>query len=92
MTFIRMLRPAVLMFLICLCGAVVPLHAQNTVNLNGRVTDNNGQPLAGAQIVARNQETNQQRGAITRSDGSYSLVGLTPGTYTVTQVMLGYAP
>ena len=70
MTFIRMLRPAVLMFLICLCGAVVPLHAQNTVNLNGRVTDNNGQPLAGAQIVARNQETNQQRGAITRSDGS----------------------
>ncbi len=91
MTFIRLLRSPVLVSLFCLCGAVVPLHAQNTVNLHGRVTDNNGQPLAGAQIVARNQETNQQRGAITRSDGSYSLIGLTPGTYTVSQVMLGYA-
>jgi outer membrane receptor protein involved in Fe transport len=67
------------------------LHAQNTVNLQGRITDNSGKPLAGAQLIVRNQETNQQRGAVTRADGSYSIVGLAPGNYVVTQVMLGYA-
>ncbi len=71
-------------------GTAAQLHAQNTVNLNGRVTDNTGKPLSGAQIVVRNQDTNQQRGALTRADGTYSLVGLAPGNYVVTQVMLGY--
>ena len=68
------------------------LSAQNTVNLHGRVTDNDGKALAGAQVIVRNQETNQQRGAVTRADGTYSLVGLAPGNYVVSQVMLGYAP
>ena len=70
-------------------GTAAQLHAQNTVNLNGRVTDNTGKPLSGAQIVVRNQDTNQQRGALTRADGTYSLVGLAPGNYVVSQVMLG---
>src|SRR5688572_15419836 len=68
------------------------LFAQNTVNLQGRVTDNSGKPLSGAQVVVRNEATNQQRGALTRADGSYSIVGLAPGNYIVSQVMLGYAP
>ncbi|HEY0809005.1 MAG TPA: TonB-dependent receptor [Longimicrobiales bacterium] len=68
------------------------LFAQNTVNLQGRVTDNSGKPLSGAQVVVRNEATNQQRGALTRADGSYSIVGLAPGNYVVSQVMLGYAP
>ena len=77
--------------LVALFGATGELAAQNTVNLHGRVTDNAGKPLAGAQVIVRNVETNQQRGAITRADGSYSLVGLAPGSYAVSQVMLGYA-
>src|SRR5687767_4363240 len=67
------------------------LFAQNTVNLQGRVTDNSGKALSGVQVVIRNEATNQQRGALTRSDGSYSIVGLAPGNYIVSQVMLGYA-
>ncbi len=74
-----------------MAGPTTELQAQNTVNLHGRITDNSGKPLAGAQIVVRNQETNQQRGALTRADGSYSLVGLAPGSYAISQVMLGYA-
>ena len=73
-------------------GMTEKAHAQNTVNLHGRITDNTGKPLAGAQVVVRNQETNQQRGAISRADGTYSLVGLAPGSYVISQVMLGYAP
>jgi hypothetical protein len=88
----RLYVDVVLLVLLALFAAPVTLRAQNTVNLQGRVTDNQGKALAGAQVVVRNQETNQQRGAITRADGSYSLIGLAPGNYTVSQVMIGYAP
>lgn len=70
--------------------AATTLRAQNTINLQGRVTDNNGKPLSGAQITVLNAETNQQRGALTRADGTYTLVGLPPGNYKVTPTMLGY--
>ena len=37
-----------------------------------------------AQIAARNVESGVQRGTTTRSDGSYILAGLVPGTYDLT--------
>ncbi|MGQ0814261.1 MAG: carboxypeptidase regulatory-like domain-containing protein [Gemmatimonadota bacterium] len=74
-----------------LVALAAPLHAQNTVNLHGRVTDNTGKPLVGAQVTVLSVETNQQRGALTRADGSYNIVGLSPGNYRVTPVMIGYA-
>ncbi len=92
MAFRKLLLHALPLSLLPLWFAAGELKAQNTVNLHGRVTDNSGKALAGAQVVVRNAETNQQRGALTRADGSYSLVGLAPGNYSVTQVMLGYAP
>lgn len=67
------------------------LHAQNTVNLHGRVTGDSGNPLTGAQVVVLNLETNQQRGALSRADGSYGIVGLPPARYRVSAVMIGYA-
>lgn len=69
----------------------VALHAQNTANLHGRVLDNAGKPLVGAQVTVLNVETNQQRGALTRADGSYNIIGLAPGSYKITPVMLGYS-
>lgn len=73
-----------------LCS-IQPLAAQNTVNLSGIVTGSDGEPLTGAQISVLNTETNQQRGALTRDDGRYMIVGLTPGSYRISTVMLGYA-
>ena len=64
--------------------------AQNTVTLQGRVVDATGKPLVGAQIAVLNAETNQQRGALSRADGSYSIVGLPPGDYMVSVKMLGF--
>jgi hypothetical protein len=86
-----MVRRTARLLVLALLATASSLYAQNTVNLQGRVTDNAGKPLAGAQVVVRNEATNQQRGALTRADGSYSIVGLAPGDYKVTQVMLGYA-
>ncbi len=66
--------------------------AQNTVNLQGRVTGAGGAPLAAAQITVANRETGQQRGAVTSPQGTYTIVGLPPGAYHVSLRLLGYGP
>ena len=65
--------------------------AQNTVNLHGRVVSSTGAGVSGVQISVHNAATNQTRGAISRSDGTYSIVGLSPGSYRVSTTMIGYA-
>src|SRR5438876_5552603 len=71
-------------------GAPPGLLAQNTVNLQGRVTGAGGAPLAAAQITVANRETGQQRGAVTSPQGTYTIVGLPPGAYHVSLRLLGY--
>ena len=67
--------------------AALPLSAQSTGALSGRVTDQRtGQPLEGATIFVGGT----QLGAISRSDGSY-LVRVQPGRYEVRARLLGYA-
>jgi len=66
------------------------LLAQNTVNLQGRVTGAGGAPLAAAQVTVSNRETGQQRGAVTSAQGTYTIVGLPPGAYHVSLRLLGY--
>ena len=83
---------AVLLAAAWLLGGTTGLLAQNTVNLQGRVTGANGAPLASAQITVANRETGQQRSAITSSQGTYTIVGLPPGAYHVSLRLLGYGP
>jgi hypothetical protein len=67
------------------------LHAQNAAVLQGRIVSSSGQPVAGAQIGVLNRETRQQRGMQATSSGTYTVVGLEPGSYHVTVRMIGYA-
>jgi hypothetical protein len=56
-----------------------------TSGINGTVFDKTGQPIAGATVTAVNDSTGSRFTAITRSGGSFDLVGLNPGgPYTVT--------
>src|SRR5438874_11121075 len=64
--------------------------AQNTVNLQGRVTGAAGAPLAAAQITVSNRETGQQRSAVTSAQGTYTIVGLPPGAYHLRVALQGY--
>ena len=73
-----------------LLGGAAGLRAQNTVNLQGRVTGAGGAPLAAAQITVSNRETGQQRSAVTSPQGTYTIVGLPPGAYHVSLRLLGY--
>ena len=82
----RIVLPALALLLVGAAG----LLAQNTVNLNGRVTGAAGAPLAAAQVTVSNRETGQQRGAVTSAQGTYTIVGLPPGAYHVSLRLLGY--
>lgn len=68
------------------CALVTPatVGAQtNTGTLRGVVMDESGQPLAAATVVARNPQTNFQRGMLTEATGFYNLGGLPPAAYSV---------
>jgi len=87
-----LVRPGriVLLAVALLLGGVARLLAQNTVNLQGRVTGTAAAPVAGAQVTVSNRETGQQRSAITSAQGTYTIVGLPPGSYHVSLRLLGY--
>jgi Carboxypeptidase regulatory-like domain len=51
--------------------------------IDGNVADSSQAAIAGARVVARNQETNFTRETLTNSAGGYDLPGVAPGTYTI---------
>jgi hypothetical protein len=63
-----------------------PAAAQQIVtDVEGRVTDANGAPLAGATVTVTNTATNAVRTTTTSSDGSFRVTALPPGgPYEVT--------
>jgi len=58
----------------------------NGQSLRGRVTDNNGDPLAGASVAIAGTFTGVRTGA----DGMYNLTGLKGGEYSVRFSFIGY--
>jgi outer membrane receptor protein involved in Fe transport len=82
---------AVVLGLVLLVLGSGSLAAQNTLNLSGRVTGPDGEPLADAQIAVLDLATNQQRGAVANAEGRYIILGLAPGSYRISLVQLGYA-
>ncbi|MCH7618429.1 MAG: TonB-dependent receptor [Candidatus Marinimicrobia bacterium] len=62
-----------------------------TASLNGMVTDENGDPLAGANVVAVHEPSGTQYGAAVRSGGFYDILNLrVGGPYTVKATFIGY--
>jgi hypothetical protein len=62
-----------------------------TSGINGTVTDKQGAPIVGATITAVNQSTGSRFTAVSRSGGSFDLVGMNPGgPYTVTATAANY--
>ncbi|MFL5605952.1 MAG: carboxypeptidase regulatory-like domain-containing protein, partial [Gemmatimonadaceae bacterium] len=66
-----------------------PAHAQNTITLEGSVRSQTA-PLAGAQVSVINVATQETANTATRSNGEFRILGLFPGTYTVTVRSIGY--
>ena len=74
----------------CFLLATPGLWADVTGSILGVVHDPTQAVVAGARIVATNVETNLSRETMSAADGSYRILALPPGTYTVTATAAGF--
>src|SRR5215470_3514424 len=74
------------------CSALI--YAQSTTDgaIGGTVYDSTGAVVANAKITVHNNGTNAEQAITSDASGYYRVVGLTPGTYTVTISGGGLAP
>lgn len=62
-----------------------------TASLSGKVIDDNGNPLEGANVVATHEPTGTQYGAAVRNSGRYDILNMKiGGPYTVSVTYIGY--
>ena len=76
-------------FFIFFAGAPSLLQAQVTSGIQGTVTDQQGLPIAGAEVLVRAEAIGAETKTITDSVGKFEIVGLQPGAYTVTAAHVG---
>ena len=67
-------------------------QTSTTATLRGKVTNDAGTPVANAEINAVDTSTGFVKTVSSRSDGTYSLAGLSPGTYNIVVAAPGYQP
>ncbi len=78
-------------FLYFASPARVYAQGVTTASINGTVTDENGQALPSATIIAVHNPSGTQYGTTTRNSGKYNLLGLrVGGPYTITVSFVGY--
>jgi hypothetical protein len=83
---------ALLLLLLFVLLGSSELAAQNTTGvIRGRVVNDAGEPVAGAQVRIVNPETGAQRNTLTLDNGAYALVGVQPATYDMSVEMIGYS-
>ena len=80
--------------LLCaMCGAAPPALAQQSVDLasvSGRVTDPSGAVVPGAQVTARQTQTNVTSGTVTDREGRFRIPYLRVGPYELTVRQQGF--
>ncbi|MAU26087.1 MAG: TonB-dependent receptor [Muricauda sp.] len=80
-----------LVFAALLVSATVFSQGVTTSSIGGKVTDNNGEPLPGASVVAVHVPSGTVYGAATDFDGYYRISGMrTGGPYKITISYVGY--
>jgi hypothetical protein len=63
-----------------------------TSGINGRIVDSNGQPLAGATVIAVHVPSGTQYGIITNGEGFFTIQGMRPGgPYNIEASFVGYS-
>ncbi|MFB6097885.1 MAG: carboxypeptidase-like regulatory domain-containing protein, partial [Salinibacter sp.] len=83
--------PILLIFGVLLAPSAVFGQGATTATIRGQVTDANGQPLPGANVLAVHVPSGTRYGASTNESGRYTLANLRPGgPYRVSASFVGY--
>ncbi len=83
--------PLIAAVLLTLSSTSALAQVVTTAAMSGAVSDQNGEPLPGATVVAVHQPSGTQFGAVTRADGRFNISNArVGGPYAVTASFLGY--
>lgn len=85
-----LLQSTRLLLSLILIGSLHLVAQVDTATITGLVADSGGAAIAGAQVVATNQETNLKTNITTNEDGYYTLTNLRPGLYTIEVEQSGF--
>lgn len=83
-------RVFVLLLLVLTAAGAWAQTDVTTARITGTVKDEQGQPLPGATVEAKNQETGLAARAVTDLNGFYRLLNLPSGVYTLTASLSGF--
>jgi hypothetical protein len=86
----RPLGVAGAMLLACLTSVAAFAQGSSTASISGVVVDSGGGVVPGADVVVRNNGTNETFTAVTSGGGVFSVPSLITGTYTVTVSLQGF--
>jgi hypothetical protein len=70
--------------LLCLISAATLFAQTPTATVNGSVTDPSGAAVPDARVTAVNQDTNVASSKNTNADGTFTIINLLPGNYSLT--------
>src|SRR5580698_2474020 len=76
--------------LICLISAATSFAQTPTATVNGSVTDPSGAAVPDARVTVVNQDTNVASSKNTNADGTFTIINLLPGNYTLTASKAGF--
>src|SRR5687768_8801030 len=82
-------RPVWLLWFSSFLLFALPVHAQQTAAITGKVADTSGAVLPGVTVEARSNVLPAPRSTTTEVSGVYRLPALPPGNYTVTYTLPG---
>ena len=81
---------SVLLFSVVVLLSGTRLGAQITNGINGTVADSSGAVIPAAEVTVTNNSTHVVSHAVTSSAGTFIVVGLNPGQYSVAVVAAGF--
>jgi hypothetical protein len=76
--------------LLCLFSAAALVAQTPSAVINGTVTDPTGASVADARVTAINQDTNVASSRNTGNDGTFTIINLLPGNYTLSVEKAGF--
>ncbi|MFR9504422.1 MAG: TonB-dependent receptor [Rikenellaceae bacterium] len=81
----------IFLFLVAMFFSVASFAQITTSGITGQVTDQSGEPLVGATVIALHTPSGTEYGAATNIDGRYTMQGMrSGGPYKVTISYIGY--